>query len=283
MKTWVAAGVIVSAALLSPALAADLPVKATPAPAMSDWTGFYAGVNVGYGWGHRDVSFIPNDDATRLWAVSDGIPPPASFRTSGALGGLQFGYNRQLGSSWLIGLETDFNWSGIRGSGASSGVMPPVPIPGPYTAPFDERTDWFGTVRARFGYLPTDTLLTYVTGGLAYGEVRRSGSYVNKSTTSFTTNGFPDNTGFTCRSGATCFSGSSRERAAGWTLGGGFEYALGEHVTLKAEYLYVSLAANTLHEKALAVFIPGDTPASINVHAGRSTFSVAHVGVNYRF
>jgi outer membrane immunogenic protein len=282
MKTLVAAGAIFSTALLSPALAADLPVKAKPAPAMSDWTGFYAGVNIGYGWGNRDVSFTPNDDATRLWSVFDGIPPPASFKTSGALGGLQLGYNRQL-SSWLIGLETDFDWSGLRGSGTSSGVMPPVPIPGPYSAPFDERIDWFGTVRARLGYLPTDTLLTYGTGGLAYGQVRRSGSYVNKSTTSFTASGFPDNTDFMCASGATCFSGSSSEVAAGWTVGGGFEYAVGERMTLKAEYLYVNLAAKTLTEAALAVFIPGDTPASINVNAGRATFSVARVGLNYRF
>ena len=175
MRKLIAAGFAVSAMMLSPASAADLMVKAKPVP-IYDWTGFYAGVNVGYGWADRDLSFFPNDDATRLWSAFDGIPPPTSFNTSGALGGLQFGYNRQLGAGWLVGLEADFAWSGIKGSGISSGALPPVPIPGPYSAPFDERIDWFGTVRARLGYLPTSTLLTYVTGGLAYGQVTRSGS-----------------------------------------------------------------------------------------------------------
>jgi len=282
MRKLIAAGFAVSAMMLSPASAADLMVKAKPVP-IYDWTGFYAGVNVGYGWADRDLSFSPNDDATRLWSAFNGIPPPTSFNTSGALGGLQFGYNRQLGAGWLVGLEADFAWSGIKGSGISSGALPPVPIPGPYSAPFDERIDWFGTVRARLGYLPTSTLLTYVTGGLAYGQVTRSGSYINNSTVGFTANGLPDNSGFTCASGATCFSGVSRDVTAGWTVGGGFEYALGERITLKAEYLYVSLAGTKITERALAVFVPGDTPASISANVGRANFNTARVGLNYRF
>lgn len=247
------------------------------------WTGFYAGVNLGYGWGHRNVDYAARDDASTLWFTTGGQPPQMSFTTSGVLGGLQLGYNWQFNRHWLIGLETDFDWSGIQGSGTSSGVVPPVPIAGPFSAPLDEKIEWFGTLRARLGYLPTDTLLTYVTGGLAYGKVKRSGSYVNNSTFAFTVNGVTDGTGFTCAAGATCFSGSSSDVSAGWTLGGGFEYAVWGRLTLKAEYLYVSLPAKALTETALAVFIPGDTPASIGVDAGRATFSVARVGLNYRF
>lgn len=276
----VAACVVSTALLTTGAQAADMPLKA-PAP-VANWTGFYAGVNVGYGWGGRNVDYVGNDDASRLWFTTvGGQPPQTSFKTSGALGGLQLGYNSQLNRNWLIGLETDFSLSGIKGSNTSSGAT--TPIVSPFSASLDEKVEWFGTLRARLGYLPTDTLLTYVTGGLAYGQVKRSGSYVNNGTFGFTVNGVPDGTGFTCARGTACFTGSSRSVVTGWTLGGGAEYAVGGHWSLKAEYLYVSLPAKTLTETAQAVFVPGDIPASISANTSRVTFSTARVGLNYRF
>src|SRR3569833_1416916 len=74
-------------ALSSAAAAADLPYKA-PAPAYApsyfSWTGFYAGINGGYGW---SSSFADN--------------------AKGAIYGGQVGYNMQF-SSFVVGLEGDF-------------------------------------------------------------------------------------------------------------------------------------------------------------------------------
>ncbi len=89
--------------------------------------------------------------------------------------------------------------------------------------------------------------------------------------------------GFNCGP-SVCFAGSSSRVTAGWTLGSGLEYRLWEHLSLKAEYLYVSLNGKSLTETALQ-FSPGVTPipSSFNANYGRTTFNVARVGLNYHF
>src|SRR4051812_8118099 len=68
-----------------------------------NWTGFYVGVNGGYGWGTSDWT-----------AASVGI---ADLKTKGWLAGGTLGYNYQMGS-WVLGLEGDWDWSNIKGSSA---------------------------------------------------------------------------------------------------------------------------------------------------------------------
>src|SRR5664279_372777 len=87
----------------SVASAADMPVKAAPmvAPvAAYNWTGFYVGVNGGYGEGNRSATFTPNDPLVQLTTCGGVIggtcAPPASFNIHGPLGGFQAGYNWQL-------------------------------------------------------------------------------------------------------------------------------------------------------------------------------------------
>lgn len=169
----------------SVASAADMPVKApaykAPAAVAPSWTGFYVGVNIGGGWGSRSVDYSPNDVVSIFLfdpAGGTGAPPSASFTSSGVIGGLQLGYNWQFNHNWLVGIETDFDWSGIKGSGSSSGLVNGL---SPFTASVEERVKWFGTVRARLGYLPMDSLLAYITGGFAYGRVDQSGKYVNSN------------------------------------------------------------------------------------------------------
>jgi outer membrane immunogenic protein len=285
---WLAA--VACVGLVDAASAADMPPKApiykAPPVIAMNWTGFYIGANVGGGWGSRSVDYAANDPATAVLFApgGGGAPPSTSFTSSGALGGLQLGYNWQLNRNWLVGLETDFDWSGLKGSGSSTGIVTGAfPLgPNPFTATADEHIKWFGTVRARLGYLPADNLLAYVTGGFAYGRVERTGSYVSNSATAFgllPVGGF----GLSCAAGATCFAGSSSSVAAGWTAGGGLEYAFWKNLTLKAEYLYVSLDSKSVTETALAVINPGDKPSSFNANYNRTSFNVARVGVNYRF
>src|SRR5471030_1852888 len=81
-------------------LAADLPLKAPPiatAPPYN-WSGWYAGLNAGYGWG---ASADPRTSLTDLAGVgfagyvSLGGFPTASLNPKGGLGGFQIGYNFQ--------------------------------------------------------------------------------------------------------------------------------------------------------------------------------------------
>ena len=68
----------------------------------------------------------------------------------------------------------------------------------------------FGTVRGRLGFA-FDRALIYVTGGLAYGGVGMR------------------------------TSSSNTTRSAGWTVGGGLEYAFTNNWTAKIEGLYVNI------------------------------------------
>src|SRR5690606_24811901 len=132
--------------------------KARPvvAPPSFVWSGFYVGANIGGAWGSRGVSLLPNDAAASVFGaivtVNGGsFNSSPSFDTSGVLGGVQAGYNYQFNPNWLVGVETDFNWTNIKGSSqtVTGGAFN-------VTETFKERIDWFGTVRARLGYLPTE-------------------------------------------------------------------------------------------------------------------------------
>jgi outer membrane immunogenic protein len=139
---------IVSAlALVIPAAAyaADLPVKArpmVPAPAFS-WTGFYVGLNAGYGWGRTTGTLF--------------TPAPGHIRINGPLAGGQVGANYQFANNFVVGIEADYQWADIDGSATTAaGVIDTAEV------------NRFGTVRGRLGYT-WDRWLAYVTGGYAFG------------------------------------------------------------------------------------------------------------------
>lgn len=257
------------------------PVLAAPPPAsvpIYSWTGFYVGANIGGGWGNQSVDYTPNDPMAVFLFVAGGAPPPASFTSSGIIGGIQIGYDHQLNSSWLVGVETDFDGSGIRGSDSTSGVFAPY-YTAPFNAPVQERIDWFGTVRARVGYLPTSNLLAYATAGFAYGRIVQSGSWD-------TNTGFAFSDGFhtvNCfGANPSCFAGSSSNIGTGWTAGGGLEYFLRQKWTLRAEYLYVNLGSGLVTETVLGP-TPGALPSSFNANFSRTNFNIVRVGLSYQF
>jgi outer membrane immunogenic protein len=148
------AALTVTTALGTAAHAADLPVRsAPPAPIVAaapvfTWTGFYVGVNAGYGWNTND------DDV-----VIPGVGTFEADDEGGFVGGGQVGYNYQIGS-FVLGLETDIQYADIGGDTNFGGIL----------TGDDDDESWFSTVRARAG-VAFDRALIYATGGLAYGEV----------------------------------------------------------------------------------------------------------------
>ncbi len=123
--------------------AVDLrPPAPKPAPAIvqaptvpvDGWSGFYAGVNAGWGW----------EDATAFGTKADGF-----------VGGAQLGYNYQLLGPLVVGVEADIGGATIKDKSAAGKNSVP----------------WLGTARARVGAAWNDFLF-YGTGGLAYGEVK---------------------------------------------------------------------------------------------------------------
>src|SRR5262245_45699035 len=161
----------------APAFAADMPVKAPPpAPApVPTWTGFYAGIQFGGGWSDEAVNNnAGNDPAAVLFFALPGSAPllsaPRSLQ-SGAVGGVEAGYNWQWGTNWLVGLEADFSASGMSGTNSATAARF---LAFTQAETVQQQTDWFGTVRGRLGWLATPNLLLFGTGGFVYGRVSDS-------------------------------------------------------------------------------------------------------------
>jgi hypothetical protein len=78
----IAIGIAVFAVLVgTPVLAADMPLKAPPPAPTYNWTGFYIGGNVGYGWTDPTVTFMPNDVASQGFICdSFGLPAGHFFQ-----------------------------------------------------------------------------------------------------------------------------------------------------------------------------------------------------------
>jgi outer membrane immunogenic protein len=269
------------------ASAADMAVKAKPVTVVDvwNWTGFYIGGNVGYGWsdGDRTVTARPNDQQSAFLlntSVSNFSParPPVSFGTSGVIGGLQFGYNWQL-NNWLVGVEADINAADINGRGAADLVSADPGIPFRLTA--DEHVKWFGTARARAGFLVTPNLLFYGTAGIAYGQVDHSAALLFTRQVALPFTIIVIGTGsVTCAPlNAPCYNGSTTENSVGWTAGGGAEYKFAKNWSIKGEYLYVDLGYSNYLQRAIN-FTGSQSTIQMSSH---TTFHTARVGINYQF
>jgi outer membrane immunogenic protein len=137
------------------AQAADLPRRAfAPAPAVAvytppafSWTGFYIGVNAGYGWG----------------SLGDAGNPTYGKPSGFVLGGTA-GYNYQI-NQFVLGLEGDANWTNIDSSGRTLVAVAPAPAL-PSAVVNTANVAWMGTLRARAGY-SVDRALLFVTAGYA--------------------------------------------------------------------------------------------------------------------
>jgi outer membrane immunogenic protein len=146
-----------AALMATAASAADLPRRSAPVAPVAErlptfvWTGFYAGLNGGYGIGNISGSAGPN------------FKDPQGF-----LGGAQIGYNYQVGGI-VYGLETDLDFADIKGKNSAAGV-----------AGSKNTLNYLGTVRGRVG-VAFDRFLPYLTGGFAYGGSSISVPGVGKS------------------------------------------------------------------------------------------------------
>jgi outer membrane immunogenic protein len=286
MKNLTTCAVAIAALIAAPVFAADMLTKApppAPVPATS-WSGFYVGANGGYGWdGDPTVSYTANDPvvhfATCSGAAGTTCLSPTTFGVHGGLGGIQAGYNWQPDRRWLVGLESDFDWSAIRGSGTSNYLINAVGGPAPAAVRAAENVKWFGTVRTRLGWLPTDSFLVYGTGGLAYGRVDASTVLTSSALTAAGSAMF----GFACTPGVACFVGNTSRTLTGYGAGAGGAFAISSNVTLFAEYLYVNLGHISVNTVGAPTGVAGQAPSSFTANFSSVVFNVVRAGLNYKF
>ena len=98
---------VIALGMAAPASAADMAVKAAPAPVyvapIYNWTGFYIGGNGGWGSSHQCLDFVGLAGAV----FGEGC----SNRSGGVVGG-QIGYRWQS-SQWVFGVEAQGDWADL--------------------------------------------------------------------------------------------------------------------------------------------------------------------------
>jgi outer membrane immunogenic protein len=272
------------------AAADELPTRPSyyvtgPTPSLP-WTGFYIGGVGGYGWANSAVQFGGNDAASAA-GTCGGAGRPAGqcisgtgFTLNGALAGGQVGYDWQITSLWLVGFAADYQWSGF----SEVGTSPTFRLGGVGTteAIANETVDSFGTVRVRMGTTPVNSVLLYGTAGLAYGHVKTNLTIPNPvtaGTSSLSTGGYS----YSCSAGGpACFAGSTAENELGWTIGGGGEMRLTNHISLQTEVLYVQFDAPDPTATAQRSVV-GTTPSSMAATFTPVRQVVWRAAVNFRF
>jgi outer membrane immunogenic protein len=195
------------------AQAADLPIKSMPAPvaaAVYNWTGFYVGLNGGYGWGTQDpVELLGGNRFDRT-----------SRSLSGGVFGGTMGAQIQQGNV-VLGVEGDLDWADIHGSGV---VVPAVAgVALPLTLNVTTKTDALGTARMRFG-LAMNNWLFYGTAGAAFLHETASGSSI---------------AGVPCGTLGVLTNCAGSFWRPGLAAGLGTEWAFAPNWTVKAEYIYI--------------------------------------------
>nr|WP_085773605.1 outer membrane beta-barrel protein [Methylocystis bryophila] len=287
MRTKISMATLTLALFASPAVAADLPALKEPPvlPPSAIWTGAYFGANLG---GIFDASSsikivsapLYNDAANGAGlvgpsafgnAVALAIPGESNASNLGVIGGGQIGYNWQF-SSFLAGVETDIQGTTLsqnvkvfgsateRTTGAFVGVQ----------TNFSKSLGYLGTVRGRFGYLVTPTLLLYGTAGLAYGGANfNNGVFVLSSLANFPTAAVSEN---------------YNDGRIGWAAGGGVEWMFMPRWSAKVEYLYYDLG--TVSANAIAWGVVGSGAMLYSDYfksSARINGNVVRAGVNYHF
>src|SRR5258705_1666923 len=180
----------------SPAMAAEMPLKAPYLRPAFDWSGFYIGGHTGYSRGSSTA------------VLSDPLPVSTTGSIfSGVIGGVQGGYNVQLPSGLLLGVEADLTFPNYFSSNSIVSTLAGA------RSEVAEKWDYVGTVRGRIGYASGHWLL-YATGGFPYAIDRFTNT--------------PD-------------VGTDQKQInvrPGWAAGAGVEYAFAPHWSVRLEYLY---------------------------------------------
>jgi outer membrane immunogenic protein len=258
MKKLLLANVALAALIAGPAVAADMPIKVPPykaAPVYS-WTGCYVGGNGGWTYARSENIWTPNVAVfgaavtADILSVSNGTDRPG-----GASVGGQIGCNYQTGYT-VWGIEGDLIYNGIHGSRSFV-----TPVFG-FSMTEQVRSNWLSTVRGRAGwsngtFTSFGAWMFYFTGGVAFADLQYSDVifFLDGSNNSAVKN----------------------QTKAGWTVGGGFEWAVWRNLTMKFEMLYVDLG------KVSYTSVNTLLPTATIGHEHRFQEGIARFGFNYRF
>ncbi|MEI6242958.1 MAG: hypothetical protein WCP39_06100 [Chlamydiota bacterium] len=212
------------------------------------WSGFTIGINLGA---------LVNATRAKVHPKAyfhERHDTPYHFDNAAFTGGVVLGGSYQI-SRFVGGLFTDFNYTMLNRTNAFH-LHIPYDSPVPLIESLKQKIPWFGTLRPRIG-IGFKEFQVFLTGGLAYGQVRTQTIILNENT---------------------WYTGSKKKIQMGWTAGGGIEHSFYEHWSFLVEYLYVSLGSQ--HYKATSS--SNEDPGAYFTARYKTPFHCFRVGLNYK-
>ena len=266
--------------------------KAPPAAPSFNWAGGYIGGNLGYHWSRSATDTTFNDEVFESIGRSGAVLATASstLKFNGIAAGGQAGYNWQK-DKWVWGVEGDFQHAGQTASARF--VCPAVNCGSSgsdVVVTLNQRLDWFATIRGRVGLALTPEILTYITGGFAYGEIRSQGSLELKTADIVCAECVDLETGVRgiVIPGVTVVDFFKVNKPAiGWAVGAGVESRLVGNWTVRAEYMHVDFAP--IEYFAETQFPSFQPPPAFNISFvtghfnSRFAMNIVRGGFNYKF
>jgi opacity protein-like surface antigen len=249
--------------LVRGAMLVKAPASDAPARAPITWDGLYAGAIGGAQEGTTNFRYTGAS---------------ADSAVAGILGGLEVGYNWQIGEldpnwrngAWVFGAEGDFAWTDATGGVACGPLSVTANISSPLFAMTCNANQWWmASMAPRIGYAWGRELF-YVKGGAAFTSAAVS------ATCDFGPANGTSTVGHRCAPATpTKFSSTSNgfnasDIMTGWTIGGGVEFALTPNWSAKAEVDYADFGNH-------ALIASDGTPLTVGMHTLQVT-----IGVNYR-
>ncbi len=203
------------------------------------WTGFYFGGQIG-GFSSKtsaitrdvDIPLFPDEESRlKKWTAVEKYLLP---ELSGFIGGLYAGFNFDLGRNFILGFDTDILFPGQKKKTKTFFRVDKDEEEGEekdsITFNHTLKQKWTGATRVRIGF-STNRVMPYLSGGVAYGQLQ------DIMMTSIT--------------GEEPFNATLDETRTimGYTLGGGFDFAITDHVIMRAEYRYSDFGKKTYQYK----------------------------------
>ncbi len=189
---------------------------------------------------------------------------------SGAVtGGIYGGYQYRWRDYPIVsGIELDFNGIGdLRKNDSVTYVQTCatcVAPPGTYTVTSGKNTNYFGTVRGHFGYIPRPDMEIYISGGFAYAGNSGTGN----GGVTYTPVGGGAAVNFRGNGGGNTHTGSA--------IGGGFSWGFMPDLAVRVEGIYIDLKSE---DRTFTV--PSGT---YNIQeSAKFHFTVVRVGLTYKF
>ncbi|MGA9599125.1 MAG: TonB-dependent siderophore receptor, partial [Methylocystis sp.] len=186
-----------------------------PAAYAANWTGFYLGGQAAYAYGDNHGAYN--------FSTPDGIVSSGALQhdAQGVLFGAHAGYNQQFESDLVLGLEASVDGTSLirRETLGASDLAGDQAALTSYV-----QSDIQGSLRGRAGYA-FGRLLPYVTGGLAIGHFGTQSELATVNNANFFYSGYATH-------------GLDWTTRLGWTVGGGAEWAVSDHWSIRGEYRY---------------------------------------------